>query len=171
MWVFGYGSLIWSPRFDYLERHPATLTGFSRDFCVSTRHHRGNCQQHGLVLGLRREPGAVCQGVAYRVCRTQIETVRDYLARRELVEDTYIESMVTVTLADGRAPAALTYTVNESSQMVINDLTPQQKASIIQAAHGKSGANIDYFTSTVKALKRMGIEDRRLQAIERHLSR
>ena len=33
-WVFGYGSLMWRPEFDYLERRPARLLGAHRALCV-----------------------------------------------------------------------------------------------------------------------------------------
>ena len=33
-WVFGYGSLMWQPGFDYLEKQPARLHGWHRSFCV-----------------------------------------------------------------------------------------------------------------------------------------
>ena len=31
LWVFGYGSLMWSPCFTYRERHLARLHGYHRD--------------------------------------------------------------------------------------------------------------------------------------------
>ena len=34
LWVFGYGSLIWRPGFDFLERQPARLIGAHRALCV-----------------------------------------------------------------------------------------------------------------------------------------
>ncbi len=34
VWVFGYGSLLWDPGFEYEERRPALLYGYHRSFCV-----------------------------------------------------------------------------------------------------------------------------------------
>jgi cation transport protein ChaC len=33
-WVFGYGSLIWRPGFDYVEAHRARLHGYRRALCI-----------------------------------------------------------------------------------------------------------------------------------------
>src|SRR5689334_21791044 len=65
LWVFGYGSLIWRPDFDYLERQPARLIGAHRALCVFSHVHRGTPERPGLVLGL--DLGGACRGVAYRV--------------------------------------------------------------------------------------------------------
>ena len=39
VWIFGYGSLMWRPNFEYLEMRPALLRGYHRAvFNFSTRH-------------------------------------------------------------------------------------------------------------------------------------
>ena len=50
LWVFGYGSLMWNPGFDYLERRIARLDGFERRFALTSRHYRGTPEKPGLVL-------------------------------------------------------------------------------------------------------------------------
>ena len=41
MWVFGYGSLLWNPGFNYQHYKLARLKGYRRSFCMSSIHHRG----------------------------------------------------------------------------------------------------------------------------------
>ena len=74
LWVFGYGSLMWRPGFDYLERHEGRLIGAHRALCVYSFVHRGTPEKPGLVLGL--DHGGACRGIVYRVAaRKREETI------------------------------------------------------------------------------------------------
>ena len=39
--VFGYGSLMWNPDFEYQSSEVFNLQSFYRDFCVFSTHYRG----------------------------------------------------------------------------------------------------------------------------------
>ncbi|MEO1458468.1 MAG: gamma-glutamylcyclotransferase, partial [Pseudomonadota bacterium] len=105
-WVFGYGSLMWKPGFPFLERRLARLDGYRRAFRLRSIHYRGTPELPGLVLGLDWDPNARCVGMAFRVCPTQGEEVRDYLADRELITRSYFEVLYPVALLDDDGTAA-----------------------------------------------------------------
>ena len=91
IWVFGYGSLMWDPGFDFLERWPALLRGYHRAFCIYSHHYRGTPARPGLVLGLDR--GGSCRGMAYRVAAENRQAVLDW---RELVlqrREAYVKAL------------------------------------------------------------------------------
>src|SRR6201990_1189723 len=96
LWVFGYGSLMWRPGFDFLERVPARLIGEHRALCVYSFVHRGTPEQPGLVLGLDR--GGACRGIAFRVAEKNRADVVAYLRAREQVTSVYREVMRSVWL-------------------------------------------------------------------------
>src|SRR6201994_1622683 len=91
LWVFGYGSLMWRPGFEFIEQVPARLVGEHRALCVYFFLPRGPPEKPGLVLGLDR--GGACRGVAFRVAEKQRAATVNYLREREQVTSVYREVM------------------------------------------------------------------------------
>src|SRR5258708_6230108 len=91
LWVFGYGSLMWRPGFDVVERVPARLMGLHRALCVFSFVHRGTPEKPGLVLGLDR--GGICRGIAFRVAAAKRDQTITYLRDPEQGTDVYLEAL------------------------------------------------------------------------------
>ena len=159
LWVFGYGSLIWRPGFDFIERVPARLVGEHRALCVYSFDHRGTPEKPGLVLGLDR--GGACRGIAFRVAATRRDDVIDYLRGREQTTHVYREVMLSVWLDNEprQRISALTYVVDRGHVQYAGRLPLADQLRIVQQGHGRSGNNRDYVLSTVRAIEAQGFRD------------
>lgn len=165
LWVFGYGSLMWRPGFAYEEAQHARLTGYRRCFCIYSVYHRGTRERPGLVLGLDR--GGACEGIAYRVAAADAVTTTRYLRAREQVNGVYREARVPVELIKGphREVQALTYIVERAHPNYAGRLPLSVEARLIHGAKGLSGANLDYFISTLRHLQELDIRERELERL------
>src|SRR5258708_39636915 len=81
LWVFGYGSLMWRPGFEFIEQVPARLIGEHRALCVYSLVHRGTPEKPGLVLGLDR--GGACRRIAFRVAEKNRPATVPYFPQRD----------------------------------------------------------------------------------------
>lgn len=164
LWVFAYGSLIWRPGFCYDEACAARIIGFQRAFCVYSTHHRGNDQQPGLVLGLRR--GGMCDGMVFRVkADLRDETLR-YLRAREQISGVYRETQVQVEMhGQSFTQRAMTYVVETAHPNYAGHLPFQRQVQIIRNARGRSGANVEYLVNTSMHLRDLSIRDRNLERL------
>lgn len=158
MWVFGYGSLLWNPGFEYREQTVATLPGWHRSFCMRSIHHRGTEESPGLVLALDAQKDAHCQGVALLVEEGQEAKTLEYLRERELISSAYLEQMLDIDLSDGRRVEAVTYVIDPNHVQYCH-LELEEQAQIIATAVGGRGPNTDYLHNTASHLWELGIED------------
>jgi cation transport protein ChaC len=169
LWVFGYGSLMWRPGFDFVERHDARLIGAHRALCVYSFVHRGTPERPGLVLGLDR--GGACRGVAFRVPAARRATTVAYLRAREQVTMVYREFMRVIRLSTTpeRQVTALCYMVDRSHPQYAGRLSLDQQLHLVRQGHGQSGHNRDYVIETVAALERLGYRESELHLLAEKL--
>jgi cation transport protein ChaC len=169
LWVFGYGSLMWRPGFEHLERIPARLTGLHRGLCVYSFVHRGTPEKPGLVLGL--DLGGGCRGIAYRVAPERRDETIEYLRAREQVTMVYRETMRRITLATNptRQVNALVYMVDRSHPQYAGRLDLDRQLHLVRQGHGRSGANLDYVLSTVAEIEAQGCRDAGLHRLAERL--
>jgi len=156
-WVFGYGSLMWNPGFDYLRAERALLRGAHRSLCVYSWVHRGTQQRPGLVFGL--DNGGTCRGIAYQVAADIWPKVLEYLRAREQTTMVYKEHHHHIELDGGQKVEALVYMVDHTHQQYAGALPLEEQLQIVQGAVGKSGENPEYIINTAAHLDEMGIKD------------
>ncbi|MBI5321687.1 gamma-glutamylcyclotransferase [Bradyrhizobium sp.] len=165
LWVFGYGSLMWRPGFDYIEKVPARLIGEHRALCVYSFDHRGTPEKPGLVLGLDR--GGACRGIAFRVAPELRHTTIEYLRAREQTTHVYREVMRSVWLGNEarQRVSALTYVADRGHVQYAGRLPLNEQLRIVRQGHGRSGNNRDYVLATVKAIEAEGFRDEQLHRL------
>ena len=169
LWVFGYGSLMWRPGFDFVERVPARLTGLHRALCVYSFVHRGTPERPGLVLGLDR--GGMCRGIAFRVAAGAWEKTVAYLRAREQVTSVYLETMRRIELEDEvrRQVRALCFIVDRSHVQYAGRLTIAECVHHVRQGHGSSGPNREYVLNAVQSLEALGYRETDLHLIAEKL--
>jgi cation transport protein ChaC len=169
LWVFGYGSLMWRPGFDFRDRVEARLIGAHRALCVYSFVHRGTPERPGLVLGLDR--GGACRGIAYRVAAAERDRTVAYLRAREQVTMVYRECTRRITLkGDTTEPVpALCYMVDRSHPQYAGRLTLEQQLHLVRQGRGSSGVNRDYVLATVAAMEALGLRETELHLLAERL--
>lgn len=167
-WIFGYGSLMWSPGFAYAEARRAKLAGFHRAFCIYSIHYRGTERRPGLVLGLDR--GGVCEGIAFRVTPEARRATLAYLRARELIYGVYREALLPVDLVHTeneppRTVWATAYVAERCHPAYTGRLPLAREAHLIRRSIGRGGTNLDYLLSTHRHLLDLGIREPGLERL------
>ena len=168
LWIFGYGSLIWRPDFDYAERRAAKVHGWHRALKMWSRINRGTPENPGLVFGLL--PGGCCHGVVFRIPRDEGRKVMALLWAREMQLAVYDPKWLTCQTTHG-AVSALTFTLSRRSPSHTGVLTPEEYRRIFTEASGIYGTTYDYAHRTLEELKRNNIRDRGLEKLLKLIER
>ena len=169
VWVFAYGSLMWNPGFEFLEKRPALLHGYHRAFCIYSNYYRGTDEQLGLVLGLDR--GGSCRGLAFRLPKDGVHEILDYLWDREMLTwdreavSTVYNLRVSGARTAGGSVTCRTFVANPTHEDYAGRLPQDRIVRLIRRGVGISGTNRAYLENTVAHLDELGIGDRRLHQL------
>lgn len=166
LWIFAYGSLIWNPDFEFVERRTAHLAGWRRAFCLGwDLWFRGIPGRPGLMLALDR--GGSCNGVAFRLPEGKEPANLMRLMQREvrLIPHPFPARWVRVTTAAGPI-AAITFAIDRRSGGYVPPLTDAALAEVLATAAGPWGSMAEYLMNTTDELDRHGLGDGYLRRIE-----
>lgn len=167
-WVFGYGSLIWKPGFEFVRSVPALLKGAHRSLCIYSHRHRGTPEQPGLVFGLMR--GGSCRGMAFEVDPRHWDEVHGYLRDREMDRGVYRESQRAIRLDRGGGEVmALAFMVDERHVQFAGRLEIAEQLRLVRSGVGESGPNHEYVLATARHLEQLGIRDKHLSELVEQL--
>lgn len=174
VWVFGYGSLIWNPAFDFDEKRSATVYGVHRRFCLQTFLGRGSRERPGLMLALDR--GGCCRGVVFRIAPEHVESELDVIWRREMVTSSYKPTWMTAMTPQGPV-RAIGFAINRKHERYTGVLPEETVAETIAHASGFLGPCCEYLFNTVEHLDEIGMPDaglsrlaKRVRAIRDHVT-
>jgi len=163
LWVFGYGSLMWSPCFSFRERTVARVHGYHRALCILSTRYRGTRAKPGLVMGLC--PGGSCWGVAYRIARSDVRRTLKRLWNREMPRRVYQPKLVPARRRNGRALRALAFIADPEHPSYMRELDLHGRARLVAQGIGQRGPCVDYIRNTLDHMHEVGVRDPHLERV------
>ena len=162
LWVFGYGSLMWSPDFRFAERRAAHLHGYHRSLCIYSHRYRGTPELPGLVMGLC--PGGSCWGVAFRIDKRNVRRTLEVLWQREMPNGVYEARFVPLRLGRRRA-SAVAFVADSKHRQFAGRLGVSATARVVAQGCGVRGQNLDYLANTVAHMDELGVSEGHLHEV------
>ena len=159
-WIFGYGSLMWNPQFNFDARHVASIRGYHRAFRVWSRINRGTPESPGLVLTLER--GGSCRGLVFRIAADRVQEEMGRIWKREMTYGSYCPKWLKCRVGDETIPA-LAFTVNRECTGYTGDIPQDVMVHALAHAKGRYGAAHEYLFMTMQTLHEHGIRDSRVE--------
>ena len=157
-WIFGYGSLVWRPDFEFEARRPAVVHGWTRRFWQGSTDHRGVPGRPGRVVTLLPAArGETCAGMAYLVAGEAAKPVMQRLDHRE--KGGYERRDVTLRFDDASRVPGLVYIATPGNRNYLGPAPLDRIAAQIVRSTGPSGRNADYLLRLAEALRAQGAED------------
>jgi|TARA_B110000263_G_scaffold112104_1_gene97973 cation transport protein ChaC len=167
VWVFGYGSLIWNPAIDFIEKRIGRIYGYHRAFCMWTPLGRGTPENPGIMLAL--DHGGSCNGLAFRISLEKIEEELSILWSREMALDSYIPTWVKI-YTDKEILFGLTFTINRNHQRYARQLPTEIIAKHLATAKGDLGTSAEYLKNLITYLTKLDILDKYMDDLHQRVS-
>ncbi|KAE9609180.1 hypothetical protein Lal_00020318 [Lupinus albus] len=164
-WVFGYGSLVWNPGFEYDEKIVGFIKDYRRVFDLACIDHRGTPEHPARTCTLEEKEGAICWGAAYcvRGGPEKEKLAMQYLERRECEYDQ--KTLVSFYKEEDSLNPVLTgvivftSTADKANKYYLGPAPLQDMARQIATAYGPCGNNRDYLFLLEKAMHDIGHEE------------
>ncbi|KAJ4957662.1 hypothetical protein NE237_024773 [Protea cynaroides] len=166
LWVFGYGSLVWNPGFEFDESVIGFIKDYRRVFDLACIDHMGTPENPARTLTLEASEGDICWGAAYCVKGgpERERVAMEYLERREseydqkalvnfYTEGETVKPFLTRVLVFKSTPD------KESNKYYLGPAPLEKMARQIATAVGPCGNNRNYLFNLEKALFDIGHED------------
>ena len=163
LWVFGYGSLMWSPCFSYKDKAPGRAHGYHRALCILSTRYRGTHHRPGLVMGLCR--GGSCWGMAFRIAARDVSRTLRRLWNREMPRRVYQPRFVPIRLRGGRMVRALAFLADPSHRSYVRELDLHGRARLVAQGIGVRGPCVDYIQNTLDHMHAVGVRDPHLERV------
>ena len=163
LWVFGYGSLMWSPCFSYKDKAPGRAHGYHRALCILSTRYRGTRHRPGLVMGLCR--GGSCWGMAFRIAARDVSRTLRRLWNREMPRRVYQPRFVLIRLRGGRMVRALAFLADPSHPSYVRELDLHGRARLVAQGIGVRGPCVDYIQNTLDHMHEVGVRDPHLERV------
>ncbi|MFT4560422.1 MAG: cation transport protein ChaC [Gammaproteobacteria bacterium] len=163
-WIFGYGSLIWRPSFDFVHAQPVLLRGWQRRFWQGSPDHRGTPIAPGRVVTIVEQAGAECWGMGFNITGFETEKILSELDIRE--SGGYVRLPVQIEFSDGSHTEALTYFAPPENPNYLGPAPLAQMSEQIHSSVGKSGRNAEYVMRLAKALREYDLPDDEVRALD-----
>ena len=169
IWIFGYGSLVWRPNFDYIDRQTAKIHHWARRFYQGSPDHRGTAKHLGRVVTLVPTPNEECYGVAYAIDSHNRDEIFDYLNMREQGGYDLLETHI--QLLNGKSVYGYVYTANQDNPFYLGPASIEEMAVQIVNSSGPSGTNLEYFTKLYEALTLFAPSEKHLTELYREITK